>query len=124
VSLPTPREVLALQAAAPAAAGAGRGIPEAPALEWEGRARTLRSSGSPAFPEILVREGRDVDVEALFAVAPDGRVLRVDIVRGSGYAAVDREVEKTVQGYLFEPASEGSEDTGRVRCRFRVERER
>ncbi len=138
VSVPSAREVLALEAppaaaappgAAPAAAGrttdsAERGILLAPALEWEGRARTLLRSGSLAFPEVLLREGQDADVEVRFVVAPSGTVLRVEIVRGSGYAAVDREVEKTVLAYLFEPAPEGSEDSGSVQFRFRLERER
>ena len=67
---------------------------------------------------------RDVDVEAVFTVAPNGTVVRVEIVRSSGYAAVDREVEKTLLAYLFEPAPEGSEDSGSVQFRFRLERER
>jgi len=143
VSLPSPREALALQrpvapaappapaasapsAPAPDAGGATveRGFLQTPALEWKGRARTLRSSGSPVFPEVLLREGRDVDVEAVFTVAATGQVVDVEIVRSSGYAAVDREVEKTILSYLFEPTREGGEDTGRVQFGFRLERER
>jgi protein TonB len=137
-ALPSAQEILALEGPAiePATAAAGtagparsasaaeRGFLEAPALEWRGRQRTLVASGSLAFPEILLREGRDVEVEAVFSVAPSGQVESVEIVRSSGYAAVDREVEKALLGYLFEPAPEGSEDTGRVQFRFRLERDR
>lgn len=91
-------------------------------LVWSGGGRRLLRQGSLSFPEILVREGQEVDVEASFLVSPDGRVTKVEITRSSGYILVDRAIERVLTEYLFEGSPEGEEETGLIRFRFRLER--
>ncbi|MBN1835339.1 MAG: TonB family protein, partial [Spirochaetales bacterium] len=76
----------------------------------------------PEFPEVLLQEGQEVDVEATFKVAPNGQVTQVEIIRSSGYSTVDRAVERALADYLFEASAGEQEDTGRIQFRFRLER--
>jgi TonB family protein len=98
------------------------GISEAGALEWKGRERQLLRTAGIAFPDILLEEGLEVDVVAVFSVAANGQVMDVDIERSSGYASVDRAVERALLEYLFEPSDTESEDVGQIQYRFRLER--
>jgi TonB family protein len=98
------------------------GFDRAGALEWKGRERRLLRAAGIRFPDILLEEGLEVDVEAVLIVAPNGQVSSVDIVRGSGYASVDRAVERAILGYLFEPSGGPGDDVGRIRFRFRLKR--
>jgi TonB family protein len=98
------------------------GYTEAGALEWRGRERKLLKTAGIAFPDILLDEGLEVDVVAVFTVASNGQVIEVDIVRSSGYASVDTAVQRALYGYLFEPSADSSEDVGQVQYRFRLER--
>jgi TonB family protein len=98
------------------------GFSEAGALEWRGRERKLLRAAGIAFPDILLEEGLEVDVVAVFTVAASGQVIDVDIVRSSGYASVDRAVERTILGYLFEPSENAGEDVCQIQYRFRLER--
>jgi TonB family protein len=91
-------------------------------LVWSGGGRRLLRQGSLSFPEILVREGQEVDVEASFLVSPDGRVTKVEITRSSGYILVDRAIERVLTEYLFEGSPEGEAEAGLIRFRFRLER--
>jgi outer membrane biosynthesis protein TonB len=104
------------------APGEGSGFSEPGALEWRGRERKLLKTAGIPFPDILLEEGVEVDVEAVFTVAPNGQVMEVDIVRTSGYASVDRAVERAIFGYLFEPSDSTTNDVGHIQYRFRLER--
>jgi len=132
MSVPTVDEILAdLPAPTPAAMGDGpsaagerpaHGYLDPGALEWRGRERKVIKATRPEFPEVLLQEGQEVDVEATFKVAPNGQVVRVEITRSSGYSTVDRAVERALANYLFETSTTDDEDTGRIRFRFRLER--
>jgi TonB family protein len=98
------------------------GFTESGALEWRGRERKLLKTAEVAFPDILLEEGLEVDVMAAFSVAANGQVIAVDILRSSGYASVDRAVERALRGYLFEPSEGMGEDVGQIQYRFRLER--
>jgi TonB family protein len=115
----SPSEVLTVEDSERAKEG---GYTEAGALEWRGRERKLLKTAGIAFPDILLDEGLEVDVVAVFTVASNGQVIEVDIVRSSGYASVDTAVQRALYGYLFEPAADSSEDVGQVQYRFRLER--
>jgi TonB family protein len=117
-----PRSAVAAPAGGASAAAAERGYLDQSELEWKGRERKVLKAARPEFPDILLQEGQEVDVEALFTVEPSGQVTRVEITRSSGYNAVDRTVERTLMGYLFEPSTDESQDTGRIVFRFRLER--
>ena len=131
VAAPSPEEILADMPVPGAAAGRQdavgrdspvRGYPDAGALEWGGRERKVLKAARPEFPQVLVREAQEVDVEAAFWVARSGQVTRVEITGSSGYSTVDRAVERALFNYLFEPSPVEQEDTGRIRFRFRLER--
>ena len=98
------------------------GITEAGALEWRGRERKLLKTAGISFPDILLEEGLEVDVVAVFTVAANGQVVGVDIVRSSGYASVDTAVQRALYSYLFESSVDSSEDVGQIQVRFRLER--
>ena len=98
------------------------GFSGAGALEWRGRERKLLKSAGITFPNILLEEGLEVDVVAVFTVAANGQVIVVDIARSSGYASVDTAVQRALYGYLFEPSADSSEDVGQIQYRFRLER--
>jgi TonB family protein len=99
------------------------GFTEAGALEWRGRERKLLKTAGISFPDILLEEGLEVDVVAVFTVAANGQVTKVDILRGSGYASVDTAVQRALYSYLFEPSADSSEDVGQIQVRFRLERD-
>jgi len=90
-------------------------------LVWRGSGRRLLQRGDLSFPEILVREGQEVDVEASFLVSPDGRVTEIEITRSSGYILVDRAIERVLLEYLFEGSATGETEAGLIRFRFRLE---
>lgn len=98
------------------------GFTEAGALEWTGRERKVLKTAGISFPDILLEEGLEVDVVAVFTVAANGQVVKVDILRSSGYATVDTAVQRALYSYLFEPSADSSEDVGQVQYRFRLER--
>jgi TonB family protein len=125
VAPPPPGELLAREIETPAPASSlpeENGITRAGALEWKGRERKLLKTAGIPFPDILLEEGLEVDVAAVFSVAPSGQVIEVDIVRSSGYASVDRAVERALLSYLFEASDDTSTDVGEIQYRFRLER--
>ena len=81
----------------------------------------LKTAGI-SFPDILLDEGQEVEVVAVFTVAANGQVVEVDILRSSGYATVDTAVQRALYSYLFESSADSSEDVGQVQYRFRLER--
>ena len=98
------------------------GYTEAGALEWRGRERKVLEKAGIPFPDILLEEGLEADVVAVFTVAANGQVMEVDILRSSGYGSVDAAVQRALYSYLFEPSADSSEDVGQVQVRFRLER--
>jgi TonB family protein len=91
-------------------------------LVWSGSGRRLLKQGDLSFPDILLREGQELDVEARFNVSPEGRVTNIKITRSSGYILVDRAIERALSEYLFEGSATGEMETGLIRFRFRLER--
>lgn len=125
VAPPRPEELLAREIETPVPPSLlpeEDGISRAGALEWKGRERRLLKTAGIPFPDILLEEGLEVDVAAVFSVAPSGQVIEVDIVRSSGYASVDRAVERALLSYLFEASDDTNTDVGQIRYRFRLER--
>ena len=125
VAPPRPEELLAREIgtlAPPSPLPEENGITRAGALEWKGRERKLLKTAGIPFPDILLDEGLEVDVAAVFSVAPSGQVIEVDIVRSSGYASVDRAVERALLSYLFEASDGTRTDVGEIQYRFRLER--
>jgi TonB family protein len=125
VAPPRPEELLARDIETPALASPlpeENGITRAGALEWKGRERKLLKTAGIPFPDILLEEGLEVDVAAVFSVSPSGQVIDVDIVRSSGYASVDSAVERALLSYLFEASDDASTDVGEIQYRFRLER--
>ena len=124
IILPTPEavldEVLARGASSPPRQPPARaGEPD---LVWSGSGRRLLKQGDLYFPDILLQEAQEVDVEASFLVSPDGRVTKIEITRSSGYILVDRAIERALYEYLFEGSATGEMETGLIRFRFRLER--
>ncbi len=101
---------------------AGIKIEQGREFKWESGKRKLIKSTGLRFPEILLEEGQEVDVEATFFVAPSGQVIQVEITRSSGYTLVDRAVERTVAGYFFEESQVDRREKGVIRFHFRLER--
>jgi TonB family protein len=105
----------------PETATAG-GYTQETALEWKDRQRRMLRSPELRFPELLAEEGLEVDVVAAFAVAPNGQVTRVEIMRSSGFASVDRAVVQALHNALFDASPGDAEDQGRISFHFRLER--
>jgi TonB family protein len=91
-------------------------------LVWSGSGRRLLRQGNLRFPDILLQEGQEVDVEASFLVSPEGRVTKIEITRSSGYIIVDRAIERALSEYLFEGSATGEMESGLIRFHFRLER--
>jgi TonB family protein len=132
---PAPADVLADMTALTERQGAaGTDAPEAapvrapaPAvveqeLGWEGPGRTLLRRVEPRFPDRFSVSGVEADCEARIVVSPGGNVVRVEITRSSGYIEIDRNVEAALRQFLFSRADSGSDATGMVRFRFRLDR--
>lgn len=102
--------------------GIGPEVLRADELDWTGYERKLLKRAALNFPEVLLSEGQEVDVEAAFTVAPSGQVIRVEITRSSGYTLVDRAVERALLNYLFEQSASGERDRGVIKFMFRLER--
>jgi protein TonB len=59
---------------------------------------------SPQYPPASRRRGEQGRVTLLVQVDPAGRVADLSVVTSSGFAALDREAERTVRLWRFEPA--------------------
>jgi protein TonB len=63
-------------------------------------------------------------VRLLVQVDAAGRVVDLSVLDSSGHAALDREAERTVRGWQFEPATQGGSpvfSTVTVAITFRLE---
>ena len=58
----------------------------------------------PDYPPSAVLRGEQGAVELLIHVGPDGRAQAVDVLRSSGYAALDRAARQAVLSWHFLPA--------------------
>jgi protein TonB len=85
----------------PLAAAAGGGIAS-------GAIRPPRAAGSgnraPEYPLASRRRGEEGRVTLLVQVDTTGRVQDLSVLGSSGHATLDREAERAVRGWRFEPA--------------------
>ena len=58
----------------------------------------------PDYPASAVLRGEQGAVELLIHVGPDGRAQAVDVLRSSGWAALDRAARQAVLSWHFLPA--------------------
>ena len=74
----------------------------------------------PAYPEFSKENGEQGEVVLSVMVEPNGRASGVDVVKGSGYARLDRTAHDTVLNqYRFTPATRGGEAIA-YRYRFSI----
>ena len=74
----------------------------------------------PAYPEFSKENGEQGEVTLSVMVEPNGRASAVDVVKGSGYARLDRAAHDTVLNqYRFTPATRGGEAIA-YRYRFSI----
>ena len=92
-------------------------------IGWDGSARRLVHWRDPAFPDTLSAAGQEVECEALITVSAAGAVTRVEITRSSGYIEIDAGVEAALRDYLFSRINERKDTVGKIRFRFRLERQ-
>jgi periplasmic protein TonB len=72
-----------------------------------------------SYPEAARSRGEEGEVVVRFTVAPDGRVLGVEIVRGSGSAPLDDAARTLLAGARVPPPR--AQVTRTVRLRYRLE---
>jgi protein TonB len=81
---------------------------------------------SPEYPLASRRRGEQGRVILLVQVDPAGRVLDLAVVTSSGFPALDREAERTVRRWRFQPATQEGRavpSTVPVNITFRLEGE-
>ncbi len=59
----------------------------------------------PEYPEAALRRGQQGTVQLEVLVLTDGRVGGVNLVTSSGFKSLDREAQKAVRRWTFEPAT-------------------
>lgn len=77
----------------------------------------LVSSGQPAYPERLRRDGVEGQVVVKLVVGTDGTVENVSVVNSSGHGEMDKAAEEAAYGYRFTPAEDAYGEP--VRCAVR-----
>jgi protein TonB len=78
----------------------------------------------PAYPLMARRRGQEGEVLLEVAVGADGRALRAEVLRSSGFSLLDGAAQRAVSGWRFVPARRGMvtiEATVRVPIRFRLD---
>jgi outer membrane biosynthesis protein TonB len=95
-----------------------------PEIGWEGESRAILQRQAVEFPRILSASGQETDCEARITVSPLGTVIKVEIIRSSGYTEIDAGVEAALRGYLFarDYGFAKNSSSGIVRFRFRLEK--
>lgn len=91
-------------------------------ITWLGDKRKTLIIKEPEFPEILIQEGIEVDMEVKFFISPEGFVIDTDILKSSGYNSIDMAVEKIIGTWVFEKSDQGRTDSGVVPIRFRLKK--
>ena len=100
----------------------GRGTVGTGRVEVSPTRRALVSGGSFDFPPQLQRAGEEAEVEALVSIAASGEVVGVRIVRSSGHAEVDLEVQRTLRRFVFTRISGDTIESEPIVVRFRLEK--
>ena len=84
-----------------------------------------KTNPKPVYPALAKKRGYEGEVELLVVVSETGRVDKVEILKGSGYAILDRAAQRAVKYWRFFPATRGGspvEMAVRVPVRFRLEK--
>jgi protein TonB len=66
----------------------------------------MAGNAAPEYPLASRRRGEEGRVTLLVQVDPQGRVLDLSVLGSSGFQALDREAERTVRRWRFEPATQ------------------
>jgi TonB family protein len=86
-----------------AALAAGRGVATGAIVPPR---QAGRGNAAPEYPAESRRRGEQGRVTLLVQVGPDGRVVSLSLLGSSGFAALDREAERAVRRWRFEPATQ------------------
>jgi len=68
---------------------------------------SFRGNRVPDYPQISRRLGEQGAVVLRVMISPDGRAGEIQLVKGSGYARLDRAAMEAVREWRFIPASKG-----------------
>jgi protein TonB len=68
---------------------------------------SFRGNRVPDYPPISRRLGEQGAVVLRVMISPDGRAGEIQLVKGSGYARLDRAAIEAVRDWRFVPASKG-----------------
>ncbi len=85
-----------------------------------------RSNPAPEYPVAAKRKREEGEVRLSVTVSPEGRPLRVSILKSSGHPLLDQAAIEAVSGWTFEPARAAGlpvEDRVVVPVRFSLSRE-
>jgi TonB family protein len=74
----------------------------------------------PIYPELSRSRGEEGKVELLATISPDGRVIAVDRIRSSGYAALDNAAEEALRSSRFKQQAGQAVFKKRLTIRFRL----
>lgn len=119
-----PEGGLAVARAAPGATppvAAARPAPEPSPEPVFAAARARADNAPPRYPERALRRGWTGVVVLDLHVGPDGTVMDVEIVEGSGHEALDRAATRAARDWCFDPARCGDTPVASVvrrRVRF------
>lgn len=86
--------------------------------------RRILEQHPPSYPESAQRMGVEGDVRLRVWVSADGRVSRVEVVRLSGTAEMDRRALESLKRWRFAPLPEGAAPVtqwGEITLRFRLD---
>ncbi len=81
------------------------------------------SEVTPDYPSVLRAQGLEGDVAVLVRISPEGAILEVKVVKGSGYPAFDESAKLAAQKERFSPALRNQvpiEYTLKYTYRFRI----
>ena len=106
----------ALSALRPPAAASAPAAQPSPG--WDGLIAAWLAAHK-SYPEAARSRGEEGEVTVRFTVAPDGRVLDVEVVRGSGSAVLDDVARALLAGARVPPPQ--APVTRTVRLRYRLE---
>jgi TonB family protein len=91
-------------------------------IERAGSQRKLLRWRAPQFPSVLSEAGQEVECIARITIAPAGNVVRVEIIKASGYTEIDASVEAALRECLFARVESKSDAVEIWRFPYRLEK--